>query len=76
MIQPHQNERLVFEQVHQVRHEVTYEEVADVYAGPMSKNPIISAKAHSEIIWIRPDTGVGSVANPVAFAVDDPPHRI
>jgi len=76
MAQAHHNELLTFDQVQQARHEATYEEVAKVYGGPMSKHPVISVRAHPEIIWIRPDMGIGSVANPVAFAVDDPPRKI
>jgi len=76
MAQAHHNELLTFDQVQQARHEATYEEVAKVYGGPMSKHPVISVRAHPEIIWVRPDMGVGSVANPVALAVGDPPRRI
>ena len=76
MTPSHQNEPWTFDQVAQLRHEVAYEEVAKVYCGPMSKHPVISVKAHPELIWVRPDMGVGSVANPVAFAVNDPPQKI
>ena len=76
MAQPHHNELLTFDHVHQARHAATYEEVAKVYGGPMSKHPVISVRAHPEVIWVRPDMGVGSVGNPVAFAVNDPPRKI
>ncbi len=67
---------LTFDQVQRAHHEVTYEEVAKHYGGPMSKHPVISVKAHPEVIWVRPDMGVGMVANPFAFAVGDAPTPI
>jgi len=58
------------------KREVLYEEIADCYGGPMSRAPIISVKGHPEVIWIRPDLGIGMAANPLAFAVDNPPVPI
>ena len=56
--------------------EVNYEEVADAYGGPMCRGPVVSVKAHPEILWGRPDMGIGMVANPVAFGVDSSPAPI
>jgi hypothetical protein len=67
---------LTFDEVEQTSHEVTYEEVADVFGGPMSKHPVVSVKAHPEIVWIRPDMGIGTIANPFAFGVGDPARRV
>jgi hypothetical protein len=71
---PHEN--LTFDAVAAARHEVTYEEVAHHYRGPMSKHPVISVKGHPEVIWVRPDMGVGMVANSIAFAVGSPAREI
>jgi len=70
------HETLTFDQVEKDRHESTYEEVAKHYRGPMSKHPVISVKGHPEVIWVRPDMGVGAVANSFSFAVGSPPHEI
>ena len=67
---------LTFDEVERTGHEVTYEEVADVFGGPMSKHPVVSVKAHPEIVWVRPDMGIGTVANPFAFGVGDPARRV
>jgi hypothetical protein len=67
---------LTFDEVERTGHEVTYEEVADVFGGPMSKHPVVSVKAHPEIVWVRPDMGIGTIANPFAFGVGDPARRI
>jgi len=61
---------LTFDEVARTGHEVNYEEVADAYGGPMSRAPVVSVKAHPEVIWVRPDMGIGMVANPVAFGVN------
>jgi hypothetical protein len=71
---PHEN--LTFDAVAAARHEVTYEEVAHHYRGPMSKHPVISVKGHPEVIWVRPDMGAGMVANSIAFAVGSPAREI
>ena len=42
----------------------------------MSKHPVVSVKAHPEIVWVRPDMGIGTVANPFAFGVGDPARRV
>ena len=57
---PHDN--LTFDAVQRSGHETTYDEVAHHYDGPMSKHPVISVKGHPEVIWVRPDMGVGMVA--------------
>jgi hypothetical protein len=67
---------LTIDQVVRTQHEVRYEEVADAYGGPMSRAPVVSVKAHPEIIWVRPDMGIGMIANPLAFGVDAPPEPI
>jgi hypothetical protein len=67
---------LTFDQVQESGHEATYEEVSSFYGGPMSKHPVISVKAHPEIIWIRPDMEVGMIANPLAFGVGEWPRQM
>lgn len=42
----------------------------------MSRAPVVSVKAHPELVWERPDMGIGMVANPIAFAVGTPPRAI
>jgi hypothetical protein len=69
-------EELTFDEVQKARHEAAYDEVARHYAGPMSKHPVISVKGHPEVIWVRPDMGVGSVANSLSFAVGSPARQI
>src|SRR5579862_4159238 len=69
-------EELTFDEVKKTRHEATYEEVATHFAGPMSKHPVISVKGHPEVIWVRPDMGVGAVANSIAFATGSPAVEI
>src|SRR5208283_2541246 len=69
-------QHLTFDAVVRSRHEVNYEEVADAYGGPMSRGPLVSVKAHPEIVWGRPDMGIGMVANQVAFGVGNPPVLI
>ena len=67
---------LTLDAVAQNHHEVNYEEIADVYGGPMSRGPLVSVKAHPEIVWARPDMGIGMVANPVAFGIGNTPVLI
>jgi len=67
---------LTLDEVAQTGHEVHYEEVADAYGGPMSRALVISVKAHPEVVWVRPDLGVGMVANPLVFGVDAPPGAV
>jgi len=69
-------QHLTLDAVAQAQHEVNYEEVADAYGGPMSRGPLVSVKAHPEIVWARPDMGIGMVANPLAFGVGNPPVLI
>ena len=69
-------EELTFDEVQKARHEAAYDEVARHYAGPMSKHPVISVKGHPEVIWVRPDMGVGSVGNSLSFAVGSPARQI
>jgi hypothetical protein len=69
-------EELTFDEVQRARHEAAYDEVAWHYAGPMSKHPVISLKGHPEVIWVRPDMGVGAVANPISFAIGSPAREI
>ena len=40
----------------------------------MSRAPVISVKAHPEIVWVRPDMGIGMVANPMAFGSGQSPR--
>ncbi len=67
---------LTFDGVQQSGYEVNYEEVSSLYGGPMSKNPVVSVKAHPEVIWVRPDMGIGTIANPLAFGVGDWPRQV
>lgn len=76
MTQAGRTQHLTFDSVCQAGYEASYDEVAKIYGGPMSKHPVISVKAHPEAIWVRPDMGVGSVANPIAFAAGDSPRQI
>jgi hypothetical protein len=69
-------QHLTLDAVARRHHEVNYEEVADAYGGPMSRGPLVSVKAHPEIVWGRPDMGVGMVANPLAFGIGNPPALI
>jgi len=69
-------QHLTFDAVVRSRHEVNYEEVADAYGGPMSRGPLVSVKAHPEIVWGRPDMGIGMVANQVAFGIGDSPAMV
>jgi hypothetical protein len=70
------DEKPTFDQVAKRRHEVTYDEAAKHYDGPMSKHPVISVKGHPEVIWVRPDLNVGTVANSFSFAVGSPAREI
>jgi hypothetical protein len=69
-------QHLTLDAVAPARHEVNYEEVANSYGGPMSRAPLVSVKAHPELVWARPDMGIGMVANPVAFGMGNPPAPI
>src|ERR1700722_15547982 len=69
-------EELTFDRVASSRHEVTYDEVAYHYAGPMSKHPVVSVKGHPEVVWVRPDMGVGMVANSFALGLGPSPRAI
>jgi hypothetical protein len=57
-------------------YETNYDEVVSSYGGPMSRAPVISEKAHPELVWVRPDMGIGMIANPIAFATGLQPSRI
>ena len=70
------HENLTFDAVAAASREVTYEEVAHHYRGPMSKHPVISVKGHPQVIWVRPDMGVGMVTNSIAFAIGSPAREI
>ena len=70
------HETLTFDSVKESSREAAYEEIARHFAGPMSKHPVISLKGHPEVIWVRPDMGVASVANPVAFGLGSAPASI
>ncbi len=70
------HELLTFDRVQETRSEVGYEEVASLYGGPISKHAVISVKAHPEVIWVRPDMGIGMVANPFAFGVGAYPLQV
>ena len=61
--------QLNFDTVERSGYETTYDEVAGFYDGPMSKHPVISVKGHPEVIWVRPDLGVGAVGCSLSFAV-------
>ena len=66
---------LTFDAVSKNRHEATYQEVAGRYGGPMSKHPVVSVKGHPEVVWVRPDMGVGSVANSFALGSRSTPQN-
>jgi hypothetical protein len=59
---------LTLDQVAQSGYETDYSEVVAAYGGPMSRAPVISEKAHPELVWARPDMGIGMIANPIAFS--------
>lgn len=67
---------LTLDAVQKNQHEVTYEEIASLYGGPMSKHPVVSVKAHPEAIWVRPDMGLGMIANPIAFGIGTTPKSV
>src|SRR5208282_178790 len=69
-------QHLTFDEVARTQHEVRYEEVADAYGGPMSRAPVVSVKAHPEVVWVRPDMGIGMIANPMALGMGDPPALV
>jgi hypothetical protein len=69
-------QHLTFDEVARAQREVRYEEVADAYGGPMSRAPVVSVKAHPELVWVRPDMGIGMVANPLAFGMGTPPALV
>src|ERR1700722_1038213 len=69
-------EKLTFDQGEKASYEATYGEVAKHYEGPMSKHPVISVKGHPEVIWVRPDLNVGTVAHSLSFAVGSPAGQI
>lgn len=64
---------LTFDEVQRTGHEVHYEEIARLYGGPMSLAPVISVRLHPEVVWLRPDLGIGMIANPVLFGVGATP---
>jgi hypothetical protein len=67
---------LTFDEVERTGHEVHYEEIANFYGGPMSRAPVISVRLHPEVTWIRPDMGIGMIANPMTFAIGASPIAI
>ncbi len=69
-------QRLNPREVARARHEVSFDEVARVMGGPFSRQPVISVKAHPEIVWVRPDMALQMVANPFSFATGDTPTQI
>jgi hypothetical protein len=69
-------QRLNPREVSRTRHEVSYDELARAMGGPFSRQPVISVKAHPEIVWVRPDMALQMVANPFSFATGDAPAQI
>jgi hypothetical protein len=69
-------QRLSPREVARSRHEVSFDEVARVLGGPFSRQPVISVKAHPEIVWVRPDMALQMIANPFTFATGDAPTQI
>ncbi len=67
---------LALDEIARSGYETNYDEVVSAYGGAMSRAPVISEKAHPELVWVRPDMGIGMVANPVAFAVGALPSPI
>ncbi len=67
---------LTLDAVQQNGYETNYEEITSLYGGPMSKHPVISFKAHPEVLWVRPDMGLGMIANPIAFGVGAKPRAV
>lgn len=67
---------LTLDEVARSHYETNYDEIASAYGGPMSRAPVISEKAHPELVWVRPDMGIGMVANPIAFATGVQPSPI
>jgi len=69
-------QRLSPGEVVRTRHEASYDEVARIVGGPFSRQPVISVKAHPEVVWVRPDMALQMVANPFTFAAGDTPAQI
>ena len=69
-------ERLSFDEVARSHHEASFEELADRYGGPLAQTPVISVKGHPQIVWVRPDMGIGTVANSYLFAAGEQPRVI
>ena len=67
---------LSLEKVARDHYETDYEEVSSAYGGPISRGAVISVKAHPELVWVRPDMGIGMIANPIAFATGIQPTPI
>jgi hypothetical protein len=67
---------LTLDEVARSGYEVRYEEIAAAYGGPISRAPVISERLHPEIVWVRPDMGIGMIANPMAFGIGSPPGPI
>ena len=66
----------LFDFVQENSYEVTYDEVAKHYGGPMSKHPVINVKGHPETVWVRPDMGIGMVAHGMTFGIGEPMQQI
>lgn len=67
---------LTLDEVQRTGHEVHYEEIAHLYGGPMSLAPVISVRLHPEVVWVRPDMGIGMIANPMLLGVGATPKAI
>ena len=67
---------LTLDEVQRTGHEVHYEEVARVYGGPLSLAPVITVRLHPEVVWVRPDMGIGMIANPMIFGIGTTPTPI
>jgi hypothetical protein len=68
--------RLTFDGVAWSGHEVSYDEVANQYGGPISEAPAISVKAHPEVIRVLPNMAIEMQANPFTFGVGDPAQPV
>ncbi|HLM82989.1 MAG TPA: hypothetical protein VK302_20490 [Terriglobales bacterium] len=67
---------LTLDEVQRARHEVHYEEVAHLYGGALSLAPVVTVRLHPEVVWVRPDMGIGMIANPMIFGIGKPPSPI
>ncbi len=69
-------DQFTLDEVQRTGHEVHYEEIAHFYGGAMSLAPVITVRLHPEVVWVRPDMGIGMIANPMIFGIGTTPSTI